>query len=113
MNKQVPQSIVLHAILSELGRNYRNVNGNSKFSELKVEFYIPESIRFRFSFNMRLPELPNDIIDRIPTIMDMQDEHPPFNNDADMGLTVRNLSVSITLWYMENHKDAILALTSN
>ncbi len=78
-----------------------------------LSFETIESIRLRFSFDLGLPEFPDRILESIPTNLDMQDETPPLNPDADMCLTVRSLSVSITLWYMENHRQAILALTSN
>lgn len=113
MNKKVPQSLVLHTIISELSKYKKNVSGDSLLSDLMLPMEAVESLRMRFTEKLGLPEFSDKILSSVPTIFDMQDETPPFNPEADMCLSVRSLSVSITLWYMEKHRQSILALTSN
>ena len=111
--KKVPRTMFLHALLSVLKRSSMKVSGDTVLSDMGLSFEVPEAIRLHFEEKFSFPPLPDSIINRIPTNMDFQDETSLQNSEADMQLTVRNLAISITLWYMANHKKAVLALTSN
>ncbi|XOU93884.1 MAG: hypothetical protein ACNFW9_03485 [Candidatus Kerfeldbacteria bacterium] len=99
------QTVILRKMIGILraDSNNNSVSGYTLFSELSLSDFISELMRIDLNIMLDIPEIPHNIIYRIPVCWDMQDEFPPFNELADFGHSVRDMSISITLWLLQNH----------
>lgn len=103
-SKVSPQSIVLRKLIGILRQFDPKVSGNTLVSDLAISN--PYEISVGLAINLNAPELPEKMIERIPNtghdILGIG-ESPPESQDQKM--TVRSLSISITLWLKEKNPD--------
>lgn len=103
---------VQERILCRLVGVTRRVNKNphvgfyTRFADLNLGEMDPCEICISVAVSLNIPDFPETFWTEIPTIGDLQDEMPPLTPGARRpALTLRQMSVSMTLWLYRKHPD--------
>ncbi|MFA5052260.1 MAG: hypothetical protein WC544_04375 [Patescibacteria group bacterium] len=108
-----PQEVILRRLCGAVRRacRRRDIGYDTIFADLELGAIDPTSICLNVSEDLNLPEFPPEIVNSIPTIDDCQGILPPMaSGTRRWNMTLRQLSVTMTVWLSTKHPPVIQAL---